>query len=323
MPTALITGIAGQDGSYLAELLLSKGYRVLGVDLDESLVSYERIRDIRDKIEIIVSNLNDQPSLTEILKEYQPDEIYNFAAYSNPGDSWGEPVITGDITALGVTRLLEAIRNECAQARFFQASTSEMFGDACEQVPQNEETPFHPRNPYGIAKVYAHWMTTNYREKHGLFACCGILYNHESPRRGVQYVTHKITHGVARIKLGLSNELRLGNLDARRDWGFAGDYVEAMWLILQQDYPDDYIICTGETHSVREFCEIAFDYVGLDYQAYVRQDPQFYRPAEEEPLVGNPEKAKQKLGWQPRIKFEELVHMMVEADLESLKERAH
>lgn len=317
MPTALVTGITGQDGSYLAEFLLQKGYRVIGMVRRSSTVTFGRIEHIQDDIEIIQGDLHDQSSLVAIVEEYQPDEVYNLAAQSFVPTSWKQPVLTGEVTALGVTRMLEAIRLVKPDTRFYQASSSEMFGKVRE-VPQTENTPFYPRSPYGVAKVYGHWITVNYRESYNLFACSGILFNHESPRRGLEFVTRKITHGVARIKLGLSNELRLGNLEARRDWGYAGDYVRAMWLMLQQDEAEDYVVCTGTTHSVREFCEAAFSYVGLDYQDYVVQDPRFYRPAEVDLLVGNPEKARRKLGWEPSVSFEELVRMMVDADLKLL-----
>jgi len=317
VPTALITGVAGQDGSYMADLLLSKGYRVLGLDRASSMLTYENIHHIQDKIEYFRGDLNDQSSLVSILEENLPDEIYNFAALSFPAGSWSRPVITGDITALGVARLLDAIRLVCPKARFFQASSSEMFGKACE-VPQTENTPFHPRNPYGVAKLYGHWITVNYRQQHNVFACSGILYNHESPRRGLQYVTRKITHGVARIKLGLADEIRLGNLDARRDWGFAGDYVEAMWRMLQQDQSDDYVVCTGVTHSVRDFCEAAFQHVSLNYREFVVQDERFYRPAEKEVLVGDPTHVKNRLDWEPSVTFDHLVQTMVDADLQYL-----
>ncbi|MBM3146196.1 MAG: GDP-mannose 4,6-dehydratase [Chloroflexi bacterium] len=317
MPTALITGIAGQDGSYMAELLLSKGYRVLGIDRYSSAVTYENLQHIQDEITLLEGDLLDQGSLVAILERYSPDEIYNFAALSFPAGSWSHPVVTGDITALGVTRLLEAIRLVRPEARFYQASSSEMFGKARE-VPQTVQTPLYPRNPYGVAKVYGHWITIAYREMYAMFACSGILYNHESPRRGLQYVPRKISHGAARIKLGLTDELRLGNLDARRDWGYAGDYAEAIWLMLQQDQPYDYVVCTGETHSVREFCEAAFRHVGLDYLDYVIQDERFYRPAEDDLLVGDPRRAQEKLGWKPRVSFEELVEMMVDADLKQI-----
>lgn len=317
MPTALITGVAGQDGSYMADLLLSKGYRVLGLDRASSVVTYENIHHIQDKIEYFQGDLNDQSSIVSILEENNPDEVYNFAALSFPAGSWARSVVTGEITALGVARILDAIRLVCPEARFFQASSSEMFGKACE-VPQTEDTPFHPRNPYGVAKLYGHWISVNYRQQHGMFTCSGILYNHESPRRGLQYVTRKITHGVARIKLGLAHEIRLGNLDARRDWGFAGDYIDAMWRMLQQDQPDDYVVYTGVTHSVRDFCDAAFSHVGLDYHDYVIQDERFYRPAEKEVLVGDPRRARNQLAWEPSVTFERLVQMMVDADLQFL-----
>jgi len=315
MPTALITGITGQDGSYLADFLLAKGYQVVGMVRRSSTVTFERIHHIQDKITLVQGDLHDQSSLVDIMEQYHPDEVYNLAAQSFVPTSWNQPVLTGEVTALGVTRILEAIRLVNPQARFYQASSSEMFGKVRE-VPQRETTPFYPRSPYGVAKVYAHWITVNYRESYNLFAVSGILFNHESPRRGLEFVTRKITYGVARIKLGLTKELRLGNLEARRDWGFAGDYVEGMWLMLQQDEPGDYVLGTGVTHSVREFCETAFGYVGLDYRDYVVQDPRFYRPAEVDLLVADASKARQKLGWCPKVSFEELVRMMVEADLE-------
>jgi GDPmannose 4,6-dehydratase len=317
MPTALITGITGQDGSYLAELLLTKGYRVVGMVRRSSTVTFGRIEHIQDDIEIIQGDLHDQSSLVSIMEEFNPDEVYNLAAQSFVPTSWKQPVLTGEVTALGVTRILEAIRLVSKKAKFYQASSSEMFGKVRE-VPQNESTPFYPRSPYGVAKVYGHWITVNYRESYDIYACSGILFNHESPRRGLEFVTRKITHGVARIKLGLSNELRLGNLEARRDWGFAGDYVEAMWMMLQQDQPDDFVVCTGNTHSVREFCEAAFGHVGLDYKDYVVQDPRFYRPAEVDLLVGDPRKSRRELNWQPRVTFEELIQMMVDEDLKYL-----
>jgi len=320
MPVALITGITGQDGSYLAEILLSKGYRVVGMVRRSSTLTFGRLAHIQDEIELVQGDLHDQGSVVSIVERYRPDEVYNFAAQSFVPMSWDQPVLTGDATALGVARLLEAIRLTCPEARFYQASSSEMFGKARE-VPQNEETPFCPRTPYGVAKVYGHWIAVNYREKHNTFACSGILYNHESPRRGLEFVTRKITHGAARIKLGLADELRLGNLESRRDWGFTGDYVKAMWLMLQQDAPDDYVICTGVTHSVREFCQAAFNHVELDYRDYVVQDPRFYRPAEIDLLVGDPRRAREKLGWEPEVSFEELVQMMVENDLELLEEK--
>jgi GDPmannose 4,6-dehydratase len=317
MPTVVITGVTGQDGSYLAEFLLSKGYRVIGMVRRSSTVTFGRIEHIQDDIEIVQGDLHDQSSLVSVMEEYQPDEVYNLAAQSFVPTSWKQPVLTGEVTALGVTRLLEAVRLVKPDVRFYQASSSEMFGKVLE-VPQSEKTPFYPRSPYGVAKVYAHWITVNYRESYDFFACSGILFNHESPRRGLEFVTRKITHSVARIKLGLAKELRLGNLESRRDWGFTGDYVEAMWLMLQQDQPDDYVISTGTTHAVREFCDAAFSHVGLDYHDYVVQDPRFYRPAEVDLLVGDPTKARQKLGWQPRVGFDQLIQMMVDADLKLL-----
>ncbi|MCS7087204.1 MAG: GDP-mannose 4,6-dehydratase [Thermoflexales bacterium] len=317
--TALITGITGQDGSYLAEFLLEKGYRVVGMVRRTSTVNFDRIRHIQDYIELVQGDLLDQSSLMDLIREYQPDEVYNLAAQSFVPTSFSQPVLTGEFTALGVTRILEAIRHVKPDTRFYQASSSEMFGKVVE-VPQRETTPFHPRSPYGVAKVYGHWITVNYRESYGMFACSGILFNHESPRRGLEFVTRKVSHGVARIALGLQRELRLGNLEARRDWGFAGDYVRAMWLMLQQDKPDDYVIATGETHSVRELCEVAFSYVGLNWEDYVVVDPKFYRPAEVDLLIGDASKARHMLGWQPTVTFEQLVHMMVEADLRALRE---
>ncbi len=317
MPTALITGITGQDGSYLAELLLLKGYRVIGVARRSSTVTYERIEHLLDDITVVQGDLHDQGSLLSLLEEYEPGEVYNLAAQSFVPTSWNQPALTGDITALGVTRILEAIRFVNPKIRFYQASSSEMFGRVLE-VPQREETPFYPRSPYGVAKVYGHWITVNYRESFGLFASSGILFNHESPRRGLEFVTRKITDGAVRIKLGLANELCLGNLDARRDWGFAGDYVEAMWLMLQRDEADTFVVGTGETHSVREFCQIAFGHVGLDYNDYVVQDERFYRPAEVDLLISNPAKARAKLGWEPSVTFKELVTMMVDADMDRL-----
>lgn len=314
MPTALITGVTGQDGSYLAEFLLSKGYTVVGMVRRSSTITFERIQHIQDDIIILQGDLHDQSSLMDVLAQYQPDEVYNLAAQSFVPTSWNQPVLTGEVTGLGVTRMLEAIRHVHPKAKFYQSSTSEMFGKVRE-VPQNEMTPFYPRSPYGVAKVYGHWITVNYRESYDLFAVSGILFNHESPRRGLEFVTRKITQGVARIKLGLAKEIQLGNLEARRDWGFAGDYVEAMWLMLQQPKPDDYVIGTGETHSVREFCEIAFNVVSLDYHSYVVQDPHFYRPAEVELLVADYSKARATFGWQPKHSFEDLVSLMVEEDL--------
>lgn len=315
---ALITGITGQDGSYLAEFLLEKGYRVFGMVRRTSTVNFERIQHIQDKIELVQGDLLDQVSLIQILQQCRPHEVYNLAAQSFVPTSFQQPVLTGECTALGVTRMLDAIRIVDPTIRFYQASSSEMFGKVRE-VPQNEQTPFYPRSPYGVAKVYGHWITVNYRESYNLFACSGILFNHESPRRGLEFVTRKVSYGVARIKLGLDSELRLGNLEARRDWGYAGDYVRAMWLMLQQDEPDDYVIATGETHSVRELCEVAFSCVGLDYRDYVRVDPQYFRPAEVDLLVGDASKARAKLGWKPTVTFKELVQMMVEADLERLR----
>jgi len=317
---ALITGITGQDGSYLAEFLLGKGYEVIGMVRRSSTVNFERIKHIQDKITLVSGDLLDEVSLIHILREHRPHEVYNLAAQSFVQTSWPQPVFTGETTALGVTRLLDAVRIVDPEIRFYQASSSEMFGKVVE-VPQKETTPFYPRSPYGVAKVYGHWITVNYRESYGMHATSGILFNHESPRRGLEFVTRKISYGVARIKLGLDEELRLGNLEARRDWGFAGDYVEAMWLMLQQDQPDDYVIATGETHSVREFCELAFSYVGLDYRDYVVIDQRFMRPAEVDLLIGDASKARKKLGWQPRTSFTELVQMMVEADLQLVKEQ--
>lgn len=317
MPTALITGITGQDGSYLAELLLSKGYRVIGVARRSSTVTSERISHLLDDITVVQGDLHDQGSLLALIEEYEPTEVYNLAAQSFVPTSWNQPALTGDITALGVTRILEAIRFVNSKIRFYQASSSEMFGKVLE-VPQNEDTPFYPRSPYGVAKVYGHWITVNYRESFDMYATSGILFNHESPRRGQEFVTRKISDGVARIKLGLARELRLGNLEAQRDWGFAGDYVEAMWRMLQQETPDSYVIGMGETHSVREFCEIAFGHVGLDYREFVVQDERFYRPAEVDLLISNPSKARAKLGWEPAVNFNELVTMMVDADMERL-----
>lgn len=321
MPTALITGITGQDGSYLAELLLAKGYRVVGMARRASTVTYERIQHLLDNIVVIQGDLTDQGSLLSVFEEYQPTEVYNLAAQSFVPTSWNQPALTGDVTALGVTRMLEAIRFVNPRIRFYQASSSEMFGKVLE-VPQTETTPFYPRSPYGVAKVYGHWITVNYRESFGTFAVSGILFNHESPRRGLEFVTRKISDGVARIKLGISKELRLGNLESRRDWGFAGDYVTAMWLMLQQERADDFVVGSGETHSVREFCEIAFGHVGLDYAEYVIQDQRFYRPAEVDLLVANPDKAGRVLGWEMGVRFRDLVTMMVEADMERVRKIA-
>ena len=320
MPTALITGITGQDGSYLAELLLKKGYRVIGVARRSSTVTNERIEHLLDDITVVQGDLHDQGSLLSLIEEYEPPEVYNLAAQSFVPTSWNQPALTGDITALGVTRILESIRYVNPKIHFYQASSSEMFGRVLE-VPQCETTPFYPRSPYGVAKVYGHWITVNYRESFGMFATSGILFNHESPRRGLEFVTRKITNGVARIKLGQSHELRLGNLESQRDWGFAGDYVDAMWRMLQQNEPGSFVIGMGETHSVREFCEIAFEHVGLDYNDYVVQDERFYRPAEVDLLISNPSKARAILGWEPSVSFKELVTMMVDSDLERLQKK--
>jgi GDPmannose 4,6-dehydratase len=321
MPKALITGITGQDGSYLAELLLAKGYDVVGMVRRTSHHSYERIEHLLDRIEVVAADLLDQHSLTVVLQETRPDEVYNLAAQSYVPTSWSQPVLTGEFTALGVTRILEAIRLVHPAARFYQASSSEMFGKVAE-TPQRESTAFYPRSPYGVAKVYGHWITVNYRESYGLYAVSGILFNHESPRRGIEFVTRKVTDGVARIKLGLATELRLGNLDARRDWGYAGDYVDAMWRMLQPDRPQDYVIGSGETHSVRELVELAFAHVGLDSTKHVVSDPRYYRPAEVDLLLADPTKARRELGWSPKVGFAELVAMMVEADLERLTSAA-
>ena len=318
MPKALITGITGQDGSYLAEFLLSKGYDVVGMVRRTSTINFHRIAHIQDEIDLVPGDLGDQISLIHLLEEHSPGEIYNLAAQSFVMTSWGQPVFTGDVTGLGVTRMLDAIRIVNPDIRFYQASSSEMFGKVVE-VPQSEKTPFYPRSPYGVAKVYGHWITVNYRESYDLHATSGILFNHESPRRGLEFVTRKITHHVAQIKKGLINELRLGNLDARRDWGYAGDYVEAMWLMLQQEKPEDYVVSSGETHSVEEFLEEAFGYVDLDWHDYVVQDPRFMRPAEVDLLVGDSSKARQKLGWEPTVTFAELVHLMVDSDLDLLE----
>ena len=314
---ALITGITGQDGSYLAELLLAKDYEVIGMVRRTSTVNYERIAHIQDRITFAPGDLLDEASLIEVLREHRPDEVYNLAAQSFVQTSFSQPVLTGETTALGVTRLLDAIRIVDPDVRFYQASSSEMFGKVVE-VPQRETTPLYPRSPYGVAKVYGHWITINYRESYGLHASSGMLFNHESPRRGLEFVTRKISHGVAQIKLGRQSELHLGNLEAQRDWGFAGDYVEAMWAMLQQDEPDDYVVATGETHSVREFCEIAFSHAGLDYQDHVVIDERFMRPAEVDLLVGDPSHARDQLGWEPTTGFEDLVTMMVDADIDLL-----
>ncbi len=321
MPTALITGITGQDGSYLAELLLEKGYRVVGVVRRSSTTPYERIGHLVDRIELVSADLLDQHSLVEAMAWCSPDEVYNLAAQSFVQTSWTQPVLTGEFTGLGVTRALEAVRKAAPKARFYQASSSEMFGKVVES-PQRESTPFYPRSPYGVAKVYGHWITVNYRESYDMFAVSGILFNHESPRRGLEFVTRKVSDAAARIKLGTATEVRLGNLDSRRDWGFAGDYVDAMWRMLQQDEPSDYVIGTGKTWSVRDLCKIAFDVVGLDYRDYVVQDERFFRPAEVDLLVADPSKALDELGWEPTVSFAELIAMMVEADLKRHRARA-
>jgi GDPmannose 4,6-dehydratase len=315
--TAIITGITGQDGSYLAELLLSKGYHVVGMMRRSSVVTFERIQHIQDQIDIIQGDLHDQSSLMDLIEQYKPDEVYNLAAQSFVPTSWNQPVLTGEVTALGVTRMLEAVRLLSPKTRYYQASSSEMFGKV-DEVPQNECTPFYPRSPYGVAKVYGHWITVNYRESYNLFAVSGILFNHESPRRGTEFVTRKITYGAVRIKLGLAKDLHLGNLDARRDWGYAGDYVDAMWRMIQNDQPVDFVVGTGQTHSVREFCEKAFSYLDLDYHDYVIQDPRFIRPAEVDLLVADASKVHKELQWQPKVDFDGLIEMMVDADLKRL-----
>ncbi|NCF67416.1 MAG: GDP-mannose 4,6-dehydratase [Chloroflexi bacterium] len=319
MPKALITGITGQDGSYLAEFLLEQGYEVVGMVRRTSTVNFHRIAQFQEQIELVPGDLGDQVSLIHLLEEHRPDEVYNLAAQSFVQTSWNQPVFTGDVTALGVTRLLDAIRFVNPKIRFYQASSSEMFGKVVE-VPQRETTPFYPRSPYGVAKVYGHWITVNYRESYDLHATSGILFNHESPRRGLEFVTRKITHHVAQIKLGLTNEVRLGNLDSQRDWGFAGDYVRAMWLMLQQEKPDDFVVATGETHSVQQFLEESFGYVDLDWHDYVVQDPRYMRPAEVDLLVGDAKKAGKLLGWEPSVSFRQLVRMMVDADLKMLQD---
>jgi GDPmannose 4,6-dehydratase len=315
---ALITGITGQDGSYLAEFLLEKGYRVAGMVRRSSTENFQRIEHLRDRIQLIQGDLLDQTSIASVLDQVRPHEVYNLAAMSFVPTSWHKPVLTAEFTAVGVTRVLDALRQSCPKAHFYQASSSEMFGKVRE-TPQSETTPFHPRSPYGVAKVYGHFITVNYRESYDLFACSGILFNHESPRRGLDFVTRKITHGVASIKLGLAAELRLGNLQAKRDWGFAGDYVRAMWMMLQQDKPDDYVIGTGQTHRVEEFVQVAFDHAGIDWRKHVVVDPQFYRPAEVDLLLANPAKAKKQLNWEPKVSFEQLVRMMVDSDIIHLK----
>ena len=317
MPKALITGITGQDGSYLAELLLGKGYEVVGMLRRSSSVNFDRIDHIRDDIEVAQGDLLDGASMVNVLRDHEPEEVYNLAAQSFVQTSFGQPVLTGEITALGVTRLLDAVRIVSPETRFYQASSSEMFGKVVEE-PQNEQTPFHPRSPYGVAKVYGHWITLNYRESYDMYAVSGMLFNHESPRRGIEFVTRKITDGVARIKHGQATELRLGNLDAQRDWGFAGDYVDAMWRMLQRDAPKDYVIATGKTHTVRQFCESAFGAAGLNWEEYVVIDDRYYRPAEVDQLVGDATLARDELGWKPTVSFDELVSMMVEADLKRI-----
>jgi GDPmannose 4,6-dehydratase len=314
---ALITGITGQDGSYLAELLLGKGYEVYGMVRRSSTENFGRIEHIRGKIKFLQADLLDQFSIVSAVKEANPDEIYNLAAQSFVPTSWDQPVLTGEFTALGVTRILEAIRHVNREIKFYQASSSEMFGKVLE-VPQKETTPFYPRSPYGVAKVYGHYITVNYRESYNIFGCSGILFNHESPRRGLEFVTRKVTYNAVRIKLGLQDFISLGTLDAKRDWGFAGDYVESMWLMLQQDNPDNYVVATGETHTVQELIEVAFEYLNLDWKNHIKIDPKFIRPAEVELLIGDPSKAKAKLGWNPKVSFEGLVKMMVDADYKLL-----
>jgi GDPmannose 4,6-dehydratase len=316
--TALITGITGQDGSYLAEFLLSQGYKVIGMMRRSSVVNLERVRHIQDKITLVQGDLLDEASLIGLLREFQPTEVYNLAAQSFVPTSWQQPVLTGEVTALGVTRLLDAIMMVNKDIRFYQASSSEMFGKV-QQVPQTEKTPFYPRSPYGVAKVYGHWITVNYRESYGLHAASGILFNHGSPRRGLEFVERKISLGVASIKAGRAKELRLGNLESKRDLGFAGDYVRAMWLMVQRDEPGDFVVATGETHSIRELCEVAFSHAGLDYRDYVMRDERFFRPAEVDLLVGDPSKAGRVLGWEPQVSFTELIHMMVESDLQAIE----
>jgi len=318
MKKALITGLTGQDGSYLAEFLLEKGYKVYGMHRRSSTETFERVDHIKNKIELVCADLHDQSSLNETIREINPDEVFNLAAQSFVPASWTQPLLTADVTAIGPLRLLEAIRHINKKIKFYQASSSEMFGRVVE-TPQTEKTPFYPRSPYGVAKVYAFWITKNYRESYGMFCSNGILFNHESERRGMQFVTRKITDAVARIKLGLQKDLYLGNLDAKRDWGHALDYIEAMWLMLQHDEPDDFVVATGETHSVRDFCKVAFNHVGLNYKDYVKIDKKYFRPAEVDLLIGDAKKAKKKLGWKPKIKFEKLVTLMVDADLERCK----
>ncbi len=318
---ALITGITGQDGSYLAEFLLDRGYEIFGLIRRTSNPSLDRIAHLLDRITLVSGDLTDESSLISIIEKTRPHEVYNLAAQSFVPASWDQPIFTSDVTAIGVLRILEAIRTVDPKIRFYQASSSEMFGKV-QEVPQNEETPFYPRSPYGVSKVYGHWITVNYRESYGIFACSGILFNHESPRRGLEFVTRKITHGVARIKYGLDRELLLGNLDAKRDWGFAGDYVEAMWLMMQKERPDTYVISSGESHSVREFVQAAFTFAGLDYRQYVKVDKKFFRPAEVDLLLGDPDKARRELGWNRKVSFDGLVRMMVEHDLEIVANKA-
>ena len=315
---ALITGVTGQDGSYLAEFLLEKGYEVVGMVRRTSTLNFQRLEHIQDRITLVQGDLLDQMSLVDLIQEHRPQEVYNLAAQSFVPTSWKQPVLTGEFTALGVTRVLEAVRMVDPGIRFYQASSSEVFGKVRE-VPQSEKTPFYPRSPYGVAKVYGHWITVNYRESYNLFACSGILFNHGSPRRGLEFVERKVAHGAAKIKLGLAKELRLGNLDAQRDWGFAGDYVQAMWLMLQQGQPDDYVIGTGQTHSIRELCAVAFSYLGLNWQDYVVVDPALIRPADVELLIADASKARQILGWQPTVPFADLIHMIIDADLALLR----
>ncbi len=317
-PRAVITGLTGQDGSYLAELLLEKGYEVYGMVRRASTQSLERILHIKDRVKLVQADLSDQASIINALSQIRPREVYNLAAQSFVPTSWQQPILTGDITALGVTRMLEAIHVVDRRIRFYQASSSEMFGHA-QEVPQRESTPFYPRSPYGVAKVYGHWITVNYRESYNMYCVSGILFNHESPRRGLEFVTRKVTDGVARIKLGIQSELLLGNLEAKRDWGYAKDYVRAMWLMLQQDGPDDYVVSSNETHTVREMCDVAFSYVGLDYRDYVKESPEFFRPAEVHILLGDSSKARNKLGWEPEYDFKQLIQIMVDADLERVR----
>lgn len=318
MKRAIITGITGQDGSYLAEFLLEKGYKVFGLKRRTSSLNYGNSKHLIGEIEFLSADMEDLPSLINSVKTAKPDEVYNLAAQSFVQASWDQPILTSMVDGLGVTYMLEAIKTARPDARFYQASTSEMFGKV-QEMPQKETTPFYPRSPYAVAKLYGHWITINYRESYDMYACSGILFNHESPRRGLEFVTRKVTNAVARIKLGLQDSVSLGNLDSKRDWGFAGDYVKAMWLMLNQEEPDDFVISTGETHTIREMCEVAFSHIGLCYEDYVKIDPKFFRPAEVEVLLGNPEKAKKKLGWEPEVTFKQLIEMMVDSDLEIVK----